>query len=104
MSDIIEAAARAMCEGRFGDKAWHFCGQGLGDGEREWYRNIARHVLAAVTPLIRAAALEEAALVAHDHGRYSEAYLDGDLPDDVVIHNRACWAIRDKQRALKEQP
>ena len=84
---IIEVAARALAE----------CG---------FYDNeataAAKTMLAAVTPLIEAAALERAAQVAHDHGRYSQAYLDGDLPDDVVIHNHACWAIRDKLRALKE--
>lgn len=33
--------------------------------------------------------------VAHSHGRYSSDYIGCDLPEDIVAHNHACWAIRD---------
>jgi hypothetical protein len=44
--------------------------------------------------------IEMAAQAAHNKGRYSERYLDGDLPDDLVAHNHLCWEIRDAIRAL----
>ena len=48
---IIEAAARAIYDNGL---EWHDCPD-------EWYREMLSVVLAAVTPLIRAAALEKAA-------------------------------------------
>lgn len=33
--------------------------------------------------------------VAHNNGRYSMAYVEDEPPEDVRIHNYACWAIRD---------
>jgi hypothetical protein len=58
MSDqaIIEAAARAMCDRQAAE--WNI----ISDASREWYLELA----AAVTPLIRAAMLEEAAKVIED--------------------------------------
>ena len=71
MSDIIEAAARALeCL----------------PGDDELHRDLAMRVLAAVTPLIRAAALEEAAQVAGGYGS-----LDS-------------WAIATAIRTLKSEP
>jgi hypothetical protein len=74
--DIIEAAARAMA-----GYVW--------PGEDELHHDLAARVLAAVTPLIRAAALEEAALVAEKQPYY---------PADI------CNLIAAVIRALKEQP
>jgi hypothetical protein len=53
---ILEAAARNMCSRDFPAK-WDF----ISKESREWYCDLARNSLAAATPLIRAAALEEAA-------------------------------------------
>jgi pantoate kinase len=77
-SAIIEAAARAM-------------GDILSDFETDptLYRMLARAAVAAVTPLIRAAALEEAAKVAEKQPYY---------PADI------CNLIAAVIRALKEQP
>jgi hypothetical protein len=53
--DIIEAAAQAMCNRHFPGK-WDV----NSDASHNWYRDLARSSLAAATPLIRAAAMEEA--------------------------------------------
>jgi hypothetical protein len=75
MTDIIETAAQAM-----GDILADF------ETDPKLYRMLARAAVAAVTPLIRAAALEEAAkLVASSAVRGAS-----DLAADI--------------RALKEQP
>jgi hypothetical protein len=55
--DILEAAARAMCNRHFPGK-WEV----NSDASHNWYRDLARSSLAAVEPLIRAQVLEEAAL------------------------------------------
>ena len=78
---IIEAAARAMCIREFPGK-WDI----ISNESREWYRDLARSSIAAVTPLIRAAALEEAAKVAERE----EMWLGDQIATDI--------------RALKEQP
>jgi hypothetical protein len=82
MSDaIIEAAARAMA-----GYVW--------PGEDELHCDLAMRVLAAVAPLIRAAALEEAAALIETFGE--------DYPSD------GDWLMRGdvaaKLRAMKEQP
>lgn len=53
---IIEAAARHMCSRDFPAK-WDF----ISPESREWYCDLARNCLAAVTPMIRNVTLEEAA-------------------------------------------
>jgi hypothetical protein len=77
-SAIIEAAARAM-------------GDILSDFETDptFYHDLALSVVPAVAPLIRAAALEEAAKVAEKQPYY---------PADI------CNLIAAVIRALKEQP
>jgi hypothetical protein len=79
--DIIEAAARALCDAR--NMPW----EQSNPGSRRFYHDLALSVVPAVAPLIRAAALEEAAVVA-------ERYLWKGDPN---------W-IADNIRALKEQP
>jgi hypothetical protein len=72
---IIEAAARAVCSKTYtSSEGWYA------------YTDVAEAVLAAVTPLIRAAALERAAKMAEEH---------------VYLSNRTVAA---EIRALKEQP
>jgi hypothetical protein len=41
------------------------------------------------------AGLTAARHVAHNHGLYSMAYVEDEPPEDVRVHNYACWAIRD---------
>jgi hypothetical protein len=53
--DIIEAAARALCDAR--NMPW----EQSNPGSRRFYHDLALSVVPAVAPLIRAAALEEAA-------------------------------------------
>jgi hypothetical protein len=78
MTAIIEAAARAL--------------ECLPGGD-ELHRDLALRVLSAVTPLIRAAALEEAAKVADFRGGLS--------PDpERIIAKQVAAAIR----SLKERP
>jgi hypothetical protein len=78
---IIEAAARALQDS-------------LGSTLLpKTYQALAEIAVAAVTPLIRAAALEEAAHIADDHHKAPYAGPEGD----------AYW-IAAKIRALKEQP
>jgi hypothetical protein len=55
---IIEAASKAMCDAADFSSFWS-------DGDEAW--RVATSIIAAVTPLIRAAALEEAAKVAEEH-------------------------------------
>jgi methanogenic corrinoid protein MtbC1 len=96
---IIEAAARAMCDGMDED-----CYEGwtsLPDADREPYRNFARKALAAITPLIRAQALEEAAKVAEAHKLGDNAMLTG--TSIWAVHEGACIEIAAAVRALKEQ-
>ena len=64
---IIEAAARALyAHDTRDDDAWKGRTWGF-ETKSEDYFNLATTVLAAVTPLIRAEALEEAAQVAENH-------------------------------------
>jgi hypothetical protein len=87
--DIIEAAARALCvHTTGGEKTWGY------PLERGWYCGLAVAVLTAVKPLIRAAALEEAAQVAE------ERLLLSDFPRDMETTADIAAALR----ALKEQP
>ena len=74
MSDVIEAAARAL--------------QDCGQWDSYYSEQMAEAVLAAVTPLIRAAALERAAqrIEAND--------------EDYMMRNEVAAKIR----TLKEQP
>jgi hypothetical protein len=73
---IIEAAARAMSdEDAAGMDPW-------------WYRNLAQSALAAVTPMIEAAALERAAKAIETE------------EEDYLMRGEVVAAIR----ALKEQP
>jgi len=76
---ILEAAARAL-------EPWNPC----------YYQVMAKAALAAVTPLIRAQVLEEAAKVAK--GYY--LFRTEDTEDVAAI----CDAIAAAIRALKEQP
>jgi hypothetical protein len=75
-SAIIEAAARAVCSKTYTS------------AEARWYAytDVAEAVLAAVTPLIKAEAFEEAAKMAEEY---------------VYLSNRTVAA---EIRALKEQP
>jgi hypothetical protein len=82
MSDIIEAAARALEADDY-----RYC-WGTTSPDPDYYPHIVRCVLAAVTPLIRAAALEEAA-----------QRIEAD-EEDYLVRNEVAAAIR----ALKEQP
>jgi hypothetical protein len=86
---IIEAAARAL---------FNFLGSDVSQDKRtNDYVNASRVVLAAVAPLIRAAALEEAAQVA-DKIEYmppSTSFIQGKI---------AARNIAADIRALKEQP
>jgi hypothetical protein len=71
MSDDIikEAAAKAIGQANE-DNNW----EGIPEGYREWYRELAMCALVIVEPLIRSAALEQAAKVAEDEdGEYSWA-------------------------------
>jgi len=88
MSDIIEAAARAMCDRQAAK--WNI----ISDASRKWYLELA----AAVTPLIRSAALEEAAQVAEERER-RESDNDGEH-----AYIEACRDIAYDLRALEEQP
>jgi hypothetical protein len=81
---IIEAAAQAIFP-----KAW----EEADADSRVWYLATARSVLAAVTPLIRAAALKEAAKVAEEYPCSASSALPG-TGDQIAA------AIR----AIKEQP
>jgi hypothetical protein len=83
MSDIIEAAARALCDAR------HMPWEQSNPGSRRFYHDLALSVVPAVAPLIRAAALEEAAKVAEKQPYY---------PADI------CNLIAAVIRSLKEQP
>lgn len=47
------------------------------------------------------AALDLAGHIAHNRGKYSMDYVDDEPPMEVVIHNNACWEIRDAIRAAK---
>ena len=90
MSDIIEAAARAIGQANE-DNNW----EGVPEDYREWYRELAMCALVKVTPLIRATALEEAAKVAEEYdGR-------GINEDDAAL---TCEEIAAALRSLKEQP
>jgi len=67
----------------------------------EQYRNLAHLIRAAVTPLIRAAALEEAAKVADDDdGQFSYA---GEHRNMAMLQ-QCCREIASAIRALKDQP
>jgi len=44
---------------------------------------------------------EKCAKIAHNAGHYSHRYVDDDPPKDVMIHNYACWKIRDAILARK---
>ena len=83
---VIEAAARAIYDYDHYPMPW----SNAKEERRRDYRDLAATVLAAVTPLIEAKALERAAMVADD--KY-----DGGLG---LIRGRIAAAIR----ALKEQP
>lgn len=83
---IIEAAARAM------PSFWD-------DGDK---LGTAMRVLAAVTPLIRAQVLEEAAKVAEAHKLGDNAMLTG--TSIWAVHEGACIEIAAAIRTLKEQP
>lgn len=58
--------------------------------------------LDASLPDLRAAGVaeerERCANIAHNNGKYSERFADGDIPDEIVFHNHACWSIRDAIR------
>jgi hypothetical protein len=90
---IIEAAARNMCSRDFPAK-WDF----ISKESREWYCDLARNCLAAATPLIRAAALEEYAVV------LKEAELQIEYLHDKFERTGSGEAVLARIRALKEQP
>jgi hypothetical protein len=86
VTDIIEAAARALREIEDNPNDVPIWG---GD-----YRYTAERVLAAVAPLIRAAALEEAAALIETYGEDYPSEGDWLMRGDVAA----------KLRAMKEQP
>jgi hypothetical protein len=59
-SALIEAAARALCDAR--NMPW----EQSNSGSRKFYHDLALSVVPVIAPLIRAAALEEAAKEAED--------------------------------------
>jgi hypothetical protein len=84
MTDTIEAARRALYG--IDDLCWDQ------DDEQKVHT-----ILTAITPLIRAAALEEAAMVAEEHIHYSTNF--GPEPPQSAGDQIAAGI-----RALKEQP
>jgi hypothetical protein len=87
MSDaIIEAAARALFASEMPDSDWE-----VFPGLHDKFRACARAVLAAVTPLIRAEAFEDAAKVAE---RFNDYGWGGTVGENIAA------AIR----SLKDQP
>jgi hypothetical protein len=88
--DVIEAAARALYDFDSYPMPW---GDEI-EEKRNDYRELATTVLAAVTPLIRAAALEEAA-------RAFEPDEDG---HDAHSYRWTAEEIAAAIRSLKEQP
>ena len=83
--DIIEAASEAMCNAADLSSFWN-------DGDEAW--RVATAIVDAVTPLIRAQVLEEAAQVAEE-SRYFGL---------VKVKVLTGAEIAAKLRALKEQP
>jgi len=89
---IIEAAARALCDAR--NMPW----EQSTPGSQKFYLDLALSVVPVVAPLIRAAALEEAAQVAEEYRKWDDRQF---LPSDPILAgDRIAAAIR----ALKEQP
>jgi hypothetical protein len=91
MSDILEAAARIVFD-RDDLSGWDRRAEGATEWavevEREDYRATARAVLAAVAPLIRAAALEEAAAAAETRDLGDNSAQDG-LAQEIAAAIRA---------------
>ena len=74
-----------MCDGRQFLKGW----DDTSDGDREWYRDLARSALTAVTPLIEATALERAAKVAETYCYHGLIAPKGTTEDRIAAAIRA---------------
>ena len=119
--EMVEAAARAIYERiNLGLLFLRISWSSLHESSREPYRLDARAAISAIAPMIRAAALEEAAKVADAHSVKLLAQAGYDMcgmpfrrvtrQEDVETHNswvskaNAAGSIRSAIRALKEKP
>jgi hypothetical protein len=108
-TDIIEAAAQVLA--RYPSWEWESMNADAHQSSIDLHRDTAAAVLVAVTPMIRAAALEEAAKVAEDaeaqeYEAHTRLKAEGKEEEALIYARYAIMAktIAAAIRALKEHP